>query len=287
MSSKHQLWAQQRWRIIHVHAAWTVRRSSVSDIRPGPVQIITRHRDAQQPQSLTTFQNTSSVPASKRTRRDRWPDAGEKNERHTWGFVHSCFGLSAQYRLGMSSKPGTRHRTNDQIVCLLPRGYRVDEAFLSKCVRAPRGDGDGVQGLPLAGPTRPPTNCPFSSKGFGAALELPPTTPGQPPSGATGRRQLTDALALGPLCLRATLRVRTACLPCVTSTLLNTRQRCRFAQAALKSCGSLEQRRDSGTCPTFISLNAKLVACQKSRQRTSRQHERDHPHNAGRNGGCH
>jgi hypothetical protein len=86
---------------------------------------------------------------------------------------------------------GNKHRTNDQIVCLLPRGYRVDGASLPKCVRAPRGDGGRVQGLPLAGPTRPPTNCSFSTMGFGAPLELPPTTPGQPPSGAMGRRQVT------------------------------------------------------------------------------------------------
>ena len=77
-------------------------------------------------------------------------------------------------------RAGNKHRTNDQIVCLLRRGYRVDGAFLPKCVRAPRGDGGRVQGLPLAGPTRPPTNCSFSTMGFGAPLELPPTTPGQP-----------------------------------------------------------------------------------------------------------
>jgi hypothetical protein len=35
-------------------------------------------------------------------------------------------------------------RINDQIVCLLPRRYRVDRAFLPKCVRAPRGDGRGA-----------------------------------------------------------------------------------------------------------------------------------------------
>ena len=113
------------------------------------------------------------------------------------------FGFLLNTDIGMSSErhefgAGNKHRTNDQIVCLLPRGYRVDGAFLPKCVRAPRGDGGRVQGLPLAGPTRPPTNCAFSSMGFDAPLELPPTTPGQPLSGAMGRRQLTDALALPP-----------------------------------------------------------------------------------------
>jgi hypothetical protein len=70
---------------------------------------------------------------------------------------------------------GTSVRTSDPIVCLLRRGYRVDVMFLPKCVRAPRGDGGRVQGLPLAGPTRPPTNCPAW---FGAPLELPPTVGG-------------------------------------------------------------------------------------------------------------
>jgi hypothetical protein len=83
----------------------------------------------------------------------------------------------------------------------------------------------------------------------------------------------TDALALPPVCFRATLRFKDRFLP--------TRQRRRFAQAALELCGSLEQRRDLGTCPTFIPLNAELVACctsrqRTSRQRTSRQRERDY-----------
>jgi hypothetical protein len=91
----------------------------------------------------------------------------------------------------------------------------------------------------------------------------------------------TDALALPPVCFRATLRFKDRFLPCPTNTLVNTRQRRRFAQAALKLCGSLEQRRDLGTCPTFIPLNAELVACctsrqRTSRQRTSRQRERDY-----------
>jgi hypothetical protein len=37
------------------------------------------------------------------------------------------------------SPPKTR--INDKVVSLLPRGYRVDEAFLPKCVRSQRGDG--------------------------------------------------------------------------------------------------------------------------------------------------
>jgi hypothetical protein len=70
----------------------------------------------------------------------------------------------------------------------------------------------------------------------------------------------TDAAALpsrhiaaqGPLCLWA------------THTLINTRQGRCFAQAAVKLCGLLEQRRDLGTCPTLTSLNAALVACRAS-----------------------
>ena len=65
-------------------------------------------------------------------------------------------------------------------------------------------------------------------------------------------------------------------VPCATNILLNTCQGRRFAQAVLKPCGSLEQRRDLGTRPTLISLNVRLAACLASSQRTSRQHERDH-----------
>ena len=49
-----------------------------------------------------------------------------------------------------------------------------------------------------------------------------------------------DALDLPPLCFRATLRFKDRVLPCATNTLLNTCQGRRFAQAAIKSCGSLE-----------------------------------------------
>src|ERR1700757_4851810 len=53
--------------------------------------------------------------------------------------------------------------------------------------------------------------------------------------------------------------------PC-TNAPVNARQGRRFAQTALKQCGSLEQRRDLATCPTFIPLNAELVACRTLRQ---------------------
>jgi hypothetical protein len=57
------------------------------------------------------------------------------------------------------------------------------------------------------------------------------------------------------------------------NTLVNISQGRRFAQAALNLCGSLEQRRDLGTCPTFISSNAEIAACRTSTRRT-KQHER-------------
>jgi hypothetical protein len=52
------------------------------------------------------------------------------------------------------------------------------------------------------------------------------------------------------------------------NTPLNISQGRRFAQAALKSCGSLEQRLDLGTCPTFISSNAEIAACRTSMKHT-------------------
>ena len=54
--------------------------------------------------------------------------------------------------------------------------------------------------------------------------------------------------------------------PCKTSTLVNTCHGRRFAQAALKPCGSLEERRDLAICPTFMFLNAEPAACGTSRQ---------------------
>jgi len=44
---------------------------------------------------------------------------------------------------------------------------------------------------------------------------------------------------------------------------MNTQDR-RRAPAAVKLCYSLEQRRDLGSYPTFIPLNAELVACRAS-----------------------
>src|SRR6516225_10870058 len=64
--------------------------------------------------------------------------------------------------------------------------------------------------------------------------------------------------------LRTTLRFKNRFLPCVANPLVNTRPGRRIAQAALNLCRSLEQRRDLGTCPTFISLSAELVGCRTS-----------------------
>jgi hypothetical protein len=61
-----------------------------------------------------------------------------------------------------------------------------------------------------------------------------------------------DIAAQGPLC------------SCAANALMDTRQVPRFAQAAVKSCGSLE------SLPP-VPLNAELVAC-----RTSRKREREY-----------
>jgi hypothetical protein len=66
---------------------------------------------------------------------------------------------------------------------------------------------------------------------------------------------------------RTKLRFKGRVLSCATNILVATRQNRRFVQAALKSCGSLEEHRDLETCPTFTSLNAELVACRTSTTR--------------------
>jgi hypothetical protein len=48
---------------------------------------------------------------------------------------------------------------------------------------------------------------------------------------------------------------------------MNTHQVPRFAQVAVKSCGSLKQRLDLATCLALVPLNAELVACRTSRER--------------------
>jgi hypothetical protein len=68
--------------------------------------------------------------------------------------------------------------------------------------------------------------------------------------------------------LRITSLFKDRCLSCAMNTLLNIGQRRRFAQAALKLWGSLEQRRDLGTYPTFISSNAEIAACRTSTKDT-------------------
>ena len=88
------------------------------------------------------------------------------------------------------------------------------------------------------------------------------------------RRYRIDALAAAAGLLRIALRFKNRFLSCVTNRLgKNTRAGRRNARAALNLCGSLEQRRDLGTCPTFISLNAKLVACRTSTPIGSRLHD--------------
>src|SRR5215472_19288597 len=81
------------------------------------------------------------------------------------------------------------------------------------------------------------------------------------------RRYRIDALPLPLVCFAPHCGSRTGFLSCVTNTLLNTRPGRCIAQAALNLCRSLEQRRDLGTCPTFISLSAELVGCRTSTRR--------------------
>src|SRR5215470_2828641 len=70
------------------------------------------------------------------------------------------------------------------------------------------------------------------------------------------------------------MRFKDRFLPCVTNPLVNTRPGRPFAQAARSLCDSLEQRRDLGTCLSFISLNAELVASRTSAPLGSRSHEK-------------
>jgi hypothetical protein len=86
------------------------------------------------------------------------------------------------------------------------------------------------------------------------------------------RRYRIDALALLLICFAPHCGSRTVFAMRNEHSGKYTQGR-RFAQAALKLCGSLEQRCDLGACPTFISLNVELVACRTSTRRT-KQHER-------------
>jgi hypothetical protein len=89
----------------------------------------------------------------------------------------------------------------------------------------------------------------------------PPSRPGPAPAQQIQRRVcgvVECASATEPICLRAILRFKDRFLLCATNNLVSTRRR-RVAQAARKLCGSFEQRRDLGNCPTFTSLNAEPV----------------------------
>src|SRR5262249_10315367 len=92
-------------------------------------------------------------------------------------------------------------------------------------------------------------------------------------SSSLPHRCATAPLPLPLVCFAPHCGSRTGFLSCVTNTLLNTRPGRCIAQAALNLCRSLEQRRDLGTCPTFISLSAELVGCRTSTRR-AKQHER-------------
>jgi hypothetical protein len=91
-----------------------------------------------------------------------------------------------------------------------------------------------------------------------------PSPARQPSIGCTNGGRATDALA------QSAAALETGFLPWATYTLLNTHHGRRLAQAALKLCGSLEQRRDLRTCPTFLPLNAEFVVCRTSKMESLR-----------------
>jgi hypothetical protein len=150
----------------------------------------------------------------------------------------------------VANRPGVGHHQKYEsdtklLVCLLVRSYRIDRAFCQM---------RWIRQVPLA-------------------LSPNPTTQHR----GHGRGAATDALAHRRLSAFAPHRgLKDRFLPCTTNTLVKPRHGPRFAQAALKLCGTLEQHRDLGTCPMFMSLNAELVACCTLRPWKSRQHDRVH-----------
>jgi hypothetical protein len=113
---------------------------------------------------------------------------------------------------------------------LLRRGYRVDGAFLPKC----------------GGSTHRPFAHPIAKHR------------------GDGRWRCHGCAALPLLCFLRHIAAQVPLCLWATNNLINTSQDRYFAQAAVELCGSLEQRRDLGTCPTLTSLNAELVACRTS-----------------------
>jgi hypothetical protein len=101
------------------------------------------------------------------------------------------------------------------------------------------------------------------------------------------------------MCRLACLAALALCLTTLVSNQLNARDDGRFANSPLKpwfdrlasgnglccsfADGFSVQDVDWNTQEGHYRVNAKLVACRTSRQRTSRQRERHHPHHAGRN----
>ena len=132
--------------------------------------------------------------------------------------------------------PVNKLKTSELFVCLLRTRLRVDEAFLPKC---------GGSDRPLGPFARSTTQHRVRERR------------------RRYRRAGAAAFALGTAVLLWATNTQ-------SNTRLNTRHRRRLAQAALKLCGSREQRRDLGTCPTFLPLNAELVACRTSKMESLR-----------------
>jgi hypothetical protein len=138
----------------------------------------------------------------------------------------------------------------------------------------PTGDGGRVQGFATCGSNSAADQLRPLDHEVRPSLELPPTTPGQPPSRVTGQRQLwmhwhwhwhwhwrCRRSAFAPRCgLRTALSIRNE----HSIKYMPTPPLCPSCDQNMRLARITSR---FGDLPDFISLNAELVACQKSRRR--------------------